>query len=86
MMEDEAPVNREKHKRRLQALPSDLAAKCRHIAEDLRNHNTNIRDEKILTARVRMCSGFYDSDDAIRLIATRLISESTAKPDGFLAG
>ena len=79
-------MNREKHKERLDTLPTDLAAQCKRIAGDLRAQNEHVRDDKVLTARVRVCSGYYDSEQVLRMIAALLLSEDTSKSDRFLAG
>ena len=79
-------MNSRKHKERLDALPAELVEQCKRIAKDVRVQNENVRDDKILTARVRMCSGYYDSEHVLCIIATRLLSEGTAEPDLFLAG
>jgi hypothetical protein len=85
-MEEGARVDRKKHKERLDTLPAELVEECKRIAEDVRVNNENVRDDKILTARVRMCSGYYDSEHVLCMIAARLLSEGTAEPDCFLAG
>ena len=76
----------QQRKRRLKVLPEELQADCRRIADDLRSGIEKTRDEKILTARVRICSGYYDSEHVLHRIASRLLSEGAPSPDTFLAG
>ena len=79
-------MNREKHRDQLDTLPTGLVTQCKHIADGLRTQNEDVRDDKILTARVRMCSGYYDSENVLRMIAARLLSEGSTQPDSSLAG
>jgi hypothetical protein len=61
-------------------LPNDLQGHCRQIAQEIHERTTVVRDDKILTARVRICSGYYDSEDVLHAIADRLLSEGYTRP------
>ena len=61
-------------------LSADLRDRCRQIAKELTERNGAVRDDKILAARVRICSGYYDSEDVLHTIADRLLSEGHARP------
>lgn len=61
-------------------LPEDLRGRCRQIAREIRDRSEEVRDDKILSARVRICSGYYDSEGVLRTIADRLLSEGRARP------
>jgi hypothetical protein len=60
-------------------LPEGIQDRCKQIAQEIRTHNGTVRDDKILTARVRICSGYYDSDEVLRTIAARLLSEGQTR-------
>jgi len=62
------------------ALPEDLQGRCREIAQEIHEHCGQVRDDKILAARVRICSGYYDSEEVLHVIADRLLSEGHARP------
>ncbi len=61
-------------------LPEDLRGRCRQIAQEIHEHCGAVRDDKILAARVRICSGYYDSEDVLHVIADRLLSEGHTRP------
>jgi hypothetical protein len=67
-------------RKRQDTLSADLRGRCREIAKELNERNGAVRDDKILTARVRICSGYYDSEDVLHTIADRLLSEGHARP------
>ena len=79
-------MTREQRDKKLSALPDALLADCKGIADDLRAGSGEAIDEKILTARVRICSGYYDSHQALHTIASRMLSEDIPETDTFLAG
>jgi hypothetical protein len=56
-------------------LPDSLRSHCDEIARDIHDRSEAVRDEKILAARVRICSGYYDSENVLRVIADRLLTE-----------
>ena len=58
-----------------QELPEELRIRCSSMAQEIREQNLYIRDERIMTARMRMCSGYYDSDHVLSIIASRLLLE-----------
>jgi hypothetical protein len=61
-------------------LPESLRACCKQIAREITEHCEAVRDERVLAARVRICSGYYDSEEVLHLIADRLISEGRTRP------
>ena len=64
----------------LPRLPDDLQIRCRQIAREIHERSSVVRDDKILSARVRICSGYYDSEDVLHMIADRLLSEGHTRP------
>ena len=79
-------MTRQQRYKKLNALPDALLAECKGIADDLRAGSGEMTDEKILTARVRICSGYYDSHQALHITASRMLSEDIPETDTFLAG
>ena len=72
-------MNRPDRNRRLNDLPTNVVAQCKQIAEEIRAQNHNVRDRKVLAARIRICSGYYDCDHVLRAVAARLLTEGTAE-------
>jgi hypothetical protein len=60
---------------RADILPEDLQGRCSQIAREIQERGEAVRVDKILTARVRICSGYYDSEDVLHTIADHLLSE-----------
>ena len=56
-------------------LPEGIKERCQEIAQEIHEHCGAVRDDKILAARVRICSGYYDSEEVLHIIADRLLSE-----------
>jgi hypothetical protein len=56
-------------------LPEELRVRCSRMAKEIREQNLIIRDDKVLGARMRICSGYYDSEHVLGVIASRLLSE-----------
>jgi hypothetical protein len=79
-------LTRQQRNKRLSALPDSLLADCRGIADDLGAGNDDTMDERILTARVRICSGYYDSHQALHTIASRMLFQDIPETDTSLAG
>jgi len=79
-------VTRQQRNKRLSALPDALLADCKGIADDLKAGSGDTADERILTARVRICSGYYDSHQVLHTIASRMLSQDIPETDSFLAG
>lgn len=61
-------------------LPEGLQGRCREIAQEIHEYCGVVRDDKILAARVRICSGYYDSEEVLHIIADRLLSEGQTPP------
>ena len=70
-------VSKEERERILNDLPAEIISQCRSMAKEIRSQRGDVRDKKILAARIRMCSGYYDSDRVIRTISSCLLSEVT---------
>lgn len=70
-------MDRSDRERILSDLPTEILSQCKDMAEEIRTHNNSARDSKILAARIRMCSGFYDSERVINKIASRLLRDLT---------
>jgi hypothetical protein len=79
MTEEAIRVNRPDRKRHLDDLPTNVMAQCKQIADEIRTQNHNVRDRKVLAARIRICSGYYDCDHVLRAVAARLLSEGPAE-------
>ena len=72
-------LNREDKKRLLKSLPAEVRSQCVQMAKEISEQNETIRDRKVFAARIRICSGYYDSERVVSGIASRLISEVTYK-------
>lgn len=79
-------MTRQQRNKKMGALPEALLAECKGIADDLRAGSGEWIDERILTARVRICSGYYDSHKVLHTIASRMLFEDIPETDTFLAG
>ena len=64
-----------KHYERINSLPPDILSQCEQIAREISLERTSVRENKILAARMRISSGYYNSEDVIRIIASRLLAE-----------
>ena len=73
-------MKRDRCRTKPDTLSEDLRGRCREIASEIHERTEAVRDEKILAARVRICSGYYDSEDVLHVIADRLLSEGHARP------
>jgi len=71
-------MRRDRDKNGSTPLPEDLQDRCRQIAKEIHETSGGVRNDKILTARVRICSGYYDSEEVLHIIADRLLSEGQA--------
>jgi hypothetical protein len=78
-MEARINVARNRRDYMLNDLPVEIISECRRMAREIRAEQDDVRDKKILAARIRMCSGYYDSDMVIRAISSRLLSEITSE-------
>jgi hypothetical protein len=65
----------------LRGLPQEILNRCSEIAGEIRRQNLAVRDKKIMAARIRITSGYYDSDDILDIIASRMLSESSTQRD-----
>jgi hypothetical protein len=80
-MEVQETLTEQQRRKLIESLPTELVSQCGEIAEELRTKGEEVRDEKILAARVRICSGYYDSEHVSCTIASRLLSEGQVRPD-----
>lgn len=67
--------NREDRRRILKSLPAEVRSQCVEMAKEIGEQNETIRDRKVFAARIRICSGYYDSERVVNGIASRLLSE-----------
>jgi hypothetical protein len=63
-------------KDRLKQLPPEVVAECRQISEDIRGEKEDIREAKIIAAKIRIETDYYNSDNVLRIVASRLLDES----------
>lgn len=70
-------MSRAERERILNDLPVEIISQCRRMAREIVTRRDDVRDKKILAARIRMCSGYYDSEQVIRTISSCLLSEVT---------
>ena len=75
MMGVRIPVSKAEREHILSDLPVEIASQCKQISREIRAGLDDVRDKKILAARIRMCSGYYDSEAVIRAISSRLLTE-----------
>ena len=66
------PANRD----RLKQLSPEVLAECRQISKDIREEREDIREAKIIAARIRIETDYYNSDNVLRIVASRLLDES----------
>jgi hypothetical protein len=59
----------------LKRLPADLVAECRQISREIRQGKDKIRDTKVIAARIRIETDYYDSDNVLRIVASRMLDE-----------
>jgi hypothetical protein len=72
-------TNRQDNKRILKDLSAEIRSQCVQMAREISEQNENIRDRKVFAARIRICSGYYDSERVVNGIASRLLSEMARK-------
>jgi hypothetical protein len=60
---------------RLDTLPADLAAECRRISREIREEREEIREAKVIAAKIRIDTDYYTSNDVLRIVASRLLDE-----------
>jgi hypothetical protein len=61
---------------RLKDLPADLAAECRRISREVGEEREEVREAKVIAAKIRMDTNYYDSDNVLRIVASRMLDES----------
>ncbi len=54
-------------------ISSEIAAECRRIAREIENQQNELREDKILAARMRLSNGYYESDLVIRSMTNSLL-------------
>ncbi|MFH1312200.1 MAG: hypothetical protein ABIJ00_03145 [Candidatus Eisenbacteria bacterium] len=72
-------MNRKDNKRIVKDLPAEIRSQCVQMAKEISEQSDTIRDRKVFAARIRICSGYYDSERVVGGIASRLISEVAYK-------
>jgi len=63
---------------RLKNLPAELVAECRQISREIREQADDVRETKIIAAKIRIETDYYDSDNVLRIVASRMIDEGAA--------
>jgi hypothetical protein len=61
---------------RFDALPADLVAECREISREIDREKEAVRESKVIAAKLRIEDDYYNSDNVLRIVASRLLSES----------
>ena len=51
---------------RLRDLPAELVAECRRISEEIGGEREAVREDKIMAARIRIETDYYNSDNVLR--------------------
>ena len=68
--------NRPSSADRLKDLPADLVAECRQISREVGEEREAVREAKVIAAKIRMETDYYDSDNVLRIVASRMLDES----------
>jgi len=63
---------------RLKNLPADLVAECRQISMEISEQADDIRETKVIAAKIRIETDYYDSDNVLRIVASRMLDEGAA--------
>ena len=66
-------MDRSSRSRGTDDVPPGIKTECKRMAEDLRVETQAVRYDKILAARMRVASGYYNSGHVLRVIAARLL-------------
>ena len=75
-IEKNEDINRPASRDRLRDLPAELVAECRRISEEIGGEREAVREDKIMAARIRIETDYYNSDNVLRIVASRLIEEN----------
>ena len=59
----------------LKRLPADLVAECRQITREISDDKDEIREAKVIAAKIRIETDYYNSDNVLRIVASRLLDE-----------
>ncbi len=59
----------------LRSIPADLVAECRQISREVGEEKEAVRDAKIIAARIRIETDYYDTDNVLRIVASRMLDE-----------
>ena len=71
--------NKPAYRDRLKQLPAGLVAECREISKEISEEKEAVRDDKIVAAKIRIETDYYNSDNMLRIVASRLLDESGAE-------
>ena len=72
--EKRRPVSKD----RLEKLPADLVAECRRMSKEISEAKETVREAKIIAAKIRIDTDYYNSDNVLRIVASRLLDEGEA--------
>jgi len=61
---------------RLSQLPAELVAECRRISKEIGDEREKVREDKIMAARIRIETDYYNTDNVLRIVASRLLEEN----------
>lgn len=64
---------------RLKQLPADLVAECRQISKEISEEREDLREARIIAAKIRIETDYYNSDNVLRIVASRLLDESRSR-------
>lgn len=69
-------TNRPASRNRLGQLPPELVAECRRISKEIGDEREKVREDKIMAARIRIETDYYNTDNVLRIVASRLLEEN----------
>lgn len=71
--EEAQQVKKDDEKSVLAEISSEIAAECRMIAVEIENQQMEIREDKVLAARMRLLNGYYQSELVIKALSNSLL-------------
>jgi hypothetical protein len=71
--EEARQVKQDERRGILAQISSEIAAECRRIAREIENQQNELREDKILAAKMRLSNGYYESDLVIRSMSSSLL-------------
>lgn len=71
--EEARKVKESEKKDVLAGLSPEIIDECKRIAREIENQQNQMRDDKILAARMRLSNGYYQSNLVIRTMSNSLL-------------